>query len=42
VALCHGDLVIRMRLGVLEYPADAQVRETVKRAVRTFVRAYAP
>jgi AcrR family transcriptional regulator len=42
VALCHGDLVIRMRLGVLEYPADAQVRETVKRAVRTFVRAHAP
>ncbi len=42
VALCHGDLVMRMRLGVLEYPADAQVRETVRRAVRTFVRAHAP
>src|SRR5512138_1294588 len=36
VALCHGDLVTRMRLGVLEYPVDDEVRETVKRAVRTF------
>ena len=42
VALCQGDLVTRMRLGVLEYPVDDQVRETVKRAVRTFVRAHAP
>ena len=41
VALCHGDLVTRMRLGVLEYPVDAQIRETVDRAVRTFVRAHA-
>src|SRR5512138_2574476 len=36
IALCHGDLVTRMRLGVLEYPVDDEVRETVKRAVRTF------
>jgi AcrR family transcriptional regulator len=42
VALCQGDLVTRMRLGVLEYPVDAAVRENVKRAVRTFVRAHAP
>ena len=41
VALCHGDLVTRMRLGVLEYPVDGAVRETVDRAVRTFVRAHA-
>ena len=41
IALCHGDLVVRMRLGVLDYPADAQIRETVRRAVRTFVRAFA-
>ena len=41
VALCHGDLVTRMRLGVLEYPVDRQIRETVDRAVRTFVRAHA-
>ncbi len=42
IALCHGDLVVRMRLGVLEYPPDAQIRETVKRAVRVFIRAHAP
>ena len=42
IALCHGDLVTRMRLGVLEYPVDGAVRATVKRAVRTFVRAHAP
>jgi AcrR family transcriptional regulator len=42
VALCHGDLVTRMRLGVLEYPVDVRIRETVERAVRTFVRAHAP
>jgi TetR/AcrR family transcriptional repressor of mexJK operon len=42
IALCHGDLVTRMRLGVLAYPVDAEVRESVKRAVRTFVRAHAP
>lgn len=41
VALCHGDLVTRMRLGVLEYPVDGRIRETVERAVRTFVRAHA-
>src|SRR5512146_375196 len=41
IALCHGNLVTRMRLGVLPYPADAEVRETVTRAVGTFVRAYA-
>ncbi len=42
IALCQGDLVTRMRLGVLDYPADAAVRDTVTRAVRTFVRAFAP
>ncbi len=42
IALCHGNLVIRMRLGVLPYPVDEEVRETVQRAVRTFVRAHAP
>jgi len=40
VALCQGDLGIRSRLGVLEYPVDEHVRETVKRAVRIFVAAY--
>jgi AcrR family transcriptional regulator len=42
VALCHGDLVIRLRLGVLERPVDDQVRETVRRAVSIFVRAHRP
>lgn len=42
VALCQGDLVTRARLGILAYPVDEQVRETVKHAVRTFVRAYRP
>lgn len=42
VALCQGDLVARARLGVLEPPVERQVRETVRRAVRTFVRAHRP
>lgn len=42
LALCQGDLLARARLVMLEYPADEQVRETVSRAVRTFVRAYRP
>ena len=42
VALCQGDLVSRARLGILPYPVDAQIRETVRRAVRTFLRAYGP
>lgn len=40
LALCQGDLLSRARLAVLEYPVDDEVRATVKRAVRTFVRAY--
>jgi TetR/AcrR family transcriptional regulator, mexJK operon transcriptional repressor len=40
VALCQGDLLARARLAILEEPRDAQVRDTVRRAVRTFVRAY--
>ncbi len=42
IALCHGDLVTRMRLGVLQDPVDDAVRDTVRRAVRTFARAFAP
>jgi AcrR family transcriptional regulator len=42
IALCHGDLVTRNRLGVLEHPVDGQVRDWVRHAVRTFVRAHAP
>lgn len=42
IALCQGDLVIRMRLGVLEPPVEPQIREAVDRAVSVFVRAYRP
>ncbi len=40
VALCQGDLGTRHRLGVLQQPAGDEVRASVARAVRTFVRAY--
>ena len=33
VMLCHGELVLRAQLGILQYPADREVRETVRRAV---------
>ena len=42
VLLCHGELVVRAQLAVEPAPSDAQVRQTVARAVRTFLRAYAP
>ncbi len=42
VALCQGDLVTRARFGILGRRVDEQVRETVARAVRTFVRAHRP
>jgi TetR/AcrR family transcriptional regulator, mexJK operon transcriptional repressor len=41
VLLCHGELVVRAQLAVGPTPSDAQVRQTVARAVRTFLRAYA-
>jgi TetR/AcrR family transcriptional repressor of mexJK operon len=40
LSLCQGDLAVRSRLGTLEHPADAEVREWVARAVKTFVRAF--
>lgn len=40
VALCQGDLAVRSRFGALEHPVDEQVRAWVKRAVKTFVRAF--
>ena len=39
-ALCQGDLTARARLGVLEHPVEERIRDTVRRAVRTFVRAH--
>jgi TetR/AcrR family transcriptional repressor of mexJK operon len=41
VMLCQGEHVVRARLG-LGAPADALVRRSVKSAVATFLRAYAP
>ncbi len=40
LSLCHGDLLTRARLGVLEDPFDARVRASVARAVDLFLRAY--
>jgi AcrR family transcriptional regulator len=40
IALCQGDLVVRMRLGVLERPVGDQVSDSVRRAVSIFVRAH--
>jgi TetR/AcrR family transcriptional repressor of mexJK operon len=42
VTLCQGDLVVRARLGILGTPTREEIRGTVERAVRTFVRAYSP
>ncbi len=42
IALCQGELAARSRFGLLEYPVDDQVRDSVKRAVRTFLRAVRP
>ena len=40
VALCQADLALRIHLG-LPRPDEGEVRDAVKRAVRTFLRAYA-
>ena len=40
VMLCHGDSAVRAQLGIDPRPADARVRDTVRRGVRTFLRAY--
>jgi len=42
IALCGGDLTIRMRLGALDPPVEPLIRETVERAVSIFVRAHRP
>jgi AcrR family transcriptional regulator len=38
--LCQGDLYFRAQIGILKYPADDRVRESVASAVRVFLRAY--
>lgn len=40
--LCQGDLYFRAQIGILPFPADELVRENVTRAVRVFLRGYAP
>ncbi len=40
VALCQGDLGTRSRFGVLQHPVDDEVRGSVTRAVKTFLRAH--
>lgn len=41
VSLCEGDLVLRTRLGVLRAASKGMIRETVRRGVDVFLRAYA-
>ncbi|MFT3917636.1 MAG: TetR/AcrR family transcriptional regulator [Anaeromyxobacteraceae bacterium] len=38
--LCQGELVLRAQLGITPRPSPRAVRETVRRAVRTFLAAY--
>ena len=38
--LIHGNLFVRAQLGVLDDPDGAEVRETVRRGVEVFLRAY--
>lgn len=40
IQLCHGDLVVRAHWGVSPRPGAAEVRATVRHAVRTFLAAY--
>lgn len=40
VMLTHGDLVMRVHLGVLREPPPEELRATVRRAVQTFLRAF--
>lgn len=42
VNLCHGDLMMRLHLGVLQEATQEDVRATVRRAVQTFLRAFRP
>ncbi|BDG09572.1 TetR/AcrR family transcriptional regulator [Anaeromyxobacter paludicola] len=40
LALCRGELYLLTELGVVDVPADEQIRETVRGAVQVFLRAY--
>lgn len=40
VLLVQGDLLVRAQLGILEQPAEALIRDSVRRGVDVFVKAY--
>jgi AcrR family transcriptional regulator len=40
--LCQGDLMLRAQLGILEAPAEREIRDTVRRGVAVFLRAHRP
>jgi AcrR family transcriptional regulator len=42
LALCQGDLYPYLEFGVISEAPDERIRETVRGAVRTFLRAYRP
>ena len=42
IGLVQEDLIMRAHLGILEYPATAQVRAAVERGVQSFTRAHRP
>ncbi len=42
VALCQGDLYLEVEFGVVPDPPEERIRESVRGAVRTFLRAYRP
>jgi len=42
ILLCQGDLYLPVEYGILRDPPEERVRDTVRGAVRTFLRAYGP
>jgi AcrR family transcriptional regulator len=40
ILLCQGDLYLPVEYGILRDPPEERIRETVRCAVRTFLRAY--
>lgn len=40
VLLCQGELVVRAQLGVLDDSMEHEIRETVRRGVAVFIKAY--
>jgi AcrR family transcriptional regulator len=42
ILLCQGDLYLPVEYGILRDPPEERIRDTVRTAVRTFLRAYGP